>query len=67
VPPGTPRDRMAMLRAAFMETMKDPESWLKKSRLEVDPVVGAEVEKSINEMFKLDAALLGRPKEIFYK
>jgi hypothetical protein len=40
---------------------------MKKSMLEVDPVGGAEVEKIIHEMFKLDAALLGRFKEIFYK
>jgi len=69
LPPGTPKDRMAMLRAAFMETMKDPEflAEMKKSRLEVDPVTGAEVEKIINDMFKLDAGLLGKLKEIFYK
>jgi hypothetical protein len=41
---------------------------MKKSMLEVDPVGGAEVEKIIHEMFKLDAAaLLGRLKEIFDK
>ena len=69
LPPGTPKDRMAMLRGAFLETMKDPEflAEMKKSRLEVDPVSGAEVEKIINEMFKLDAGLLGKLKEIFYK
>jgi len=69
LPPGTPKDRMAMLRGAFVETMKDPEflAEMKKSRLEVDPVSGAEVEKIINEMFKLDAGLLKKLKDIFYR
>jgi tripartite-type tricarboxylate transporter receptor subunit TctC len=69
LPPGTPKDRMAMLRGAFLETMKDSEflAEMKKSRLEVDPVSGAEVEKIINEMFKLDAGLLKKLKDIFYR
>jgi tripartite-type tricarboxylate transporter receptor subunit TctC len=69
LPPGTSKDRMAMLRGAFLETMKDPEflAEMKKSRLEVDPVSGAEVEKIINEMFKLDAGLLMKLKDIFYR
>jgi hypothetical protein len=52
-----------------MDTMKDPEflAEMKKSRLDVDPVTGAEVEKIIHEMFKLDAALLAKLKDIFYK
>jgi len=38
-----------------------------KARLDVDPVAGQEVERIINDAFKLDAALLGKLKDIFYK
>lgn len=69
LPPATPRERVNQIRTAFMDTMKDPEflAEMKKSRLDVDPVPGAEVEKIIHELFKLDAALLGKLKDIFYK
>lgn len=69
LPPGTPKDRVAMLRRALMDTMRDGEflAEMKKVRLEVDPVAGEEMERIINESFKLDAALIGKLKEIFYK
>jgi hypothetical protein len=69
LPPGTPKERVNLLRAAFMNTLRDSEflAEMKKSRLEIDPVTGAEVEKIINDLFTLDPALLGRLKEIFYK
>ncbi len=69
LPPGTPKDRVAVLRRAFMDTMRDGEFFaeVKKSRLDVDPVGGEEMERIINDSFKLDAALLGKLKEIFYK
>jgi tripartite-type tricarboxylate transporter receptor subunit TctC len=69
LPPGTPKELVAMLRRAFMDTMKDGEfsGELKKARLDVDPVAGEEVERIINDAFKLDAALLGKLKDIFYK
>jgi tripartite-type tricarboxylate transporter receptor subunit TctC len=69
LPPGTPKDRVALLRKAFMDTMKDSEflAEMKKAMLDVDPVSGAEVEKIIHDHFNLDAALLGKLKDIFYK
>jgi hypothetical protein len=33
----------------------------------VDPVAGQEVERIINDAVELDAALLGKLKDIFYK
>ena len=47
LPPGTPKDRMEVLRRAFAETLKDPEflSAAEKSRLSIDPVSGEEVKK----------------------
>jgi len=38
-----------------------------KARLDVDPVAGQEVERIINDAVELDAALLGKLKDIFYK
>lgn len=40
---------------------------VKKFRLEVDPVDGNEVERIINDSFNLDAALIGKLKDILYK
>ena len=49
--------------------MKDAEfsAELKKTRLDVDPVPGEEVEKIINDAIKLDAVLVGKLKDILYK
>jgi len=69
LPPGTPKELMAILRRAFMDTMKDGEfsGEMKRARLDVDPVAGEEIERTVNESFKLDAALIGKLKDIFYK
>src|SRR5688572_920202 len=69
LPPGTPKELVATLRRAFGATMKDAEfsAELKKARLDVDPVAGNEVEKIINDAFKLDAVLVGKLKDILYK
>jgi tripartite-type tricarboxylate transporter receptor subunit TctC len=55
-PPGTPKARVAVLRAAFDATMKDPGflKAMKKSRLTVDPASGARVEKLIRDIFTSD-------------
>lgn len=55
-PPGTPKARVEVLRAAFDATMKDPEflAAMKKSRLTVDPASGARVEKLIRDIFTSD-------------
>jgi tripartite-type tricarboxylate transporter receptor subunit TctC len=68
LPPGTPKDRVQLLRAAFDATLKDPEflADAKKSKLNVDPVPVSEIEKDIASLFKLDSALLNKLKEILY-
>jgi tripartite-type tricarboxylate transporter receptor subunit TctC len=64
--PGTPKDRVALLRKAFVETMKDPEflADAKKSRLDTDPLTGEEIEKIVVQLFKMDASLVNQLKEI---
>ena len=40
---------------------------VKKPRLDVDPVAGEELNRIINEAFKLNPALVGKLKGYFYK
>ena len=66
LPPGTPKDRVRLMRKAFMDTMKDPEflTDTQKAKLDLDPIDGAEIEKQVRELFKLEPALVGKMKEI---
>ena len=68
LPPGTPKDRVQMLRKAFLETMKDKAflAEAEKARLVVDPATGEEMEKMVADLFKLDPALLAKLKGILY-
>lgn len=54
-PPGVTADRVALLRQAFNQTMRDPE-FLRESEkmgLEVNPVSGERIQKLINEIFQV--------------
>lgn len=53
-PPGVPADRVAALRKAFMETLKDPEfmALANKSKMEVNPVSGEEVQALVQKLLK---------------
>ena len=66
LPPGSPKDRVMILRKAFMDTMKDPEflADAKKANLDINPLDGAELERNVKEVFNLDPALLPKAKEI---
>lgn len=66
-PPGTPKDRLELLRKAFQDTMRDPEllADAEKSKLDIEPVSAAELEKTVAGLFKLDPPLVARLKEIF--
>jgi tripartite-type tricarboxylate transporter receptor subunit TctC len=66
VPPGTPNDRMQILRKAFMDTMKDPAllAEAKKANLDINPDDGAELEQNVKNIFKLDPNLVAKLKEI---
>jgi tripartite-type tricarboxylate transporter receptor subunit TctC len=66
LPPGTPKDRVQILRKAFIETMKDPEflADATKAKLDINSLDGAELERNVREVFNLDKALIPRAKEI---
>jgi tripartite-type tricarboxylate transporter receptor subunit TctC len=65
-PPGTPKDRVGILRKAFQETLKDPEfqAEAKKAQLDLDPVSGEEVAEVIAGFGKLPPYLLDKLKDI---
>ena len=65
LPPGTPKERVEILRKAFMATMKDPEflADAQKAKLDVNPLDGAELERNVKEVFNLDAALVPKARE----
>ena len=54
VPPGTPKNRLEVLRNAFNTTMTDGEflAEMKKSKLEINPLSGAEVKVSSGNYFR---------------
>jgi tripartite-type tricarboxylate transporter receptor subunit TctC len=66
LPPGTPKERVQMLRRAYTDTMKDPEflADTKKAKLDLDPDDGAGLERNVKEIFDLDPALVAKLKEI---
>lgn len=64
--PGTPKDRVEILRNAFMKTMRDPEfaADLKKAKLDLNPLDGAMLERNVKEIFSLDPGLVPKLAEI---
>jgi tripartite-type tricarboxylate transporter receptor subunit TctC len=69
LPPGTPKDRVEILVRAFQETLKDKDfvAEAEKAKLDLDPVTGEELEKAVNGIFRIDAAMSAKLKEILFK
>jgi hypothetical protein len=69
LPPGTPKERVHVLRKAFIETFKDKGflAEAESSKLDVDPVPAEQVEKIIAGLFKLDPAMVAKMKDILTK
>jgi tripartite-type tricarboxylate transporter receptor subunit TctC len=66
LPPGTPRERLNILRDAFNATMKDKEfvAEIIKGNLELEPLNGAEVETIARKLYQVDQSLVGKLREI---
>ena len=64
--PGTPKSRVELLRKAFADTMKDPEflADAKKSKLDINPLTGEELQENIRDIFNLEPALVERLKDV---
>jgi tripartite-type tricarboxylate transporter receptor subunit TctC len=63
-PPGVPEDRKRALRQAFDDTMKDVGflEEAKKSRLDVNPVSAAEIDKLIGELYRTPADIIAETR-----
>ena len=64
--PGTPKSSVQILRRAFTATMSDP-SFLadaERANLDISPLTGEELEKTVRGILKTPPALLGRLKQI---
>jgi len=58
-PPGTPADRLAILRTAFTQTIKDPAylAAAAKAHMQIDPLTGAQIEALLKKAY-------GAPKPV---
>jgi tripartite-type tricarboxylate transporter receptor subunit TctC len=65
LPPGTPPDRVTLMRHAFEETMKDPQliAEAAKMKLAVDSIGGEEVTKLIQELYSLPKDVIAKAAE----
>jgi tripartite-type tricarboxylate transporter receptor subunit TctC len=66
LPPGTPKDRVQILRQAFQATLRDPAFLAEadKAKLEIAPVTGEEIERTIANIFKLDNQTIAKLRTI---
>jgi hypothetical protein len=65
-PPGVPADRVAALRRAFADTMKDPDfiKDAQKRRVDVDPVSGEELATLTRQLMEIPAATVARARKL---
>jgi tripartite-type tricarboxylate transporter receptor subunit TctC len=63
-PPDVPADRLTALRRAFDATMKDPAflADAKKTKMDVDPMTGEDMQKLIKDIYTTKPALVARVK-----
>ena len=64
--PGTPPDRVNVLREAFAKALKDPEllAEAKKGRMDVDPSTGEELQTLVKEVMDQPKEVIQRMKKI---
>ena len=65
-PPGMPADKVAVLRKAFMETMKDPEflTDAAKGKIDIEPVSGEELQRLITDLYKTPPEMVAEAKKL---
>lgn len=66
VPPGMAKDRLEILQRAFISTLKDRDlvAEAKKSQLDIDPVDGPTITKTLSALYDLKPATVARLKDI---
>jgi tripartite-type tricarboxylate transporter receptor subunit TctC len=65
--PGVPADRVAALRRAFDDTMRDPDyiAEMNAQRLEMTPLPGEEMQKLVEEVGSVPPAILDKVKAMY--
>jgi hypothetical protein len=65
-PGATPKDRLEILRTAFMQTMKDEQflTEAKKMNLEIQPIDAATVEKLVKQIFETPQPIVERTRKL---
>jgi tripartite-type tricarboxylate transporter receptor subunit TctC len=65
-PPGMPAERLADLRAAFMDTMRDPDflADAQRANIDIDPVTGEEVDQLLDQFSKYPKSVVDRAKAV---
>jgi tripartite-type tricarboxylate transporter receptor subunit TctC len=68
-PPGIPKDRLAALRQAFMETMTDKDflADAERTKVEIVPVDGARVEQLMKEVYETPEPIVKKAAAILNK
>jgi hypothetical protein len=68
-PPGTPKERVQVLRRAFQETLNDKAllAEAEKATLTLDPVTGEDLQKLVTDLFTLDPPFVENLKAVLYK
>ena len=66
LPPATPKDKVKILRDAFMATMKDPKflAEAKTAQLDLNPMPGQEVEKIVQGFFTLQPSAVAKLRDV---
>jgi tripartite-type tricarboxylate transporter receptor subunit TctC len=66
VTPGTPPERVKILREAYMKVLNDPKARdeAKKSRMDIEPTTGEELEALIKDIFDAPPELIARAKKV---
>ncbi len=65
-PPGTPAEQVAILRAAFDATMKDPQflADAEAARIAISPLSGAKVQDIVQKLYATPKAIVERARQV---
>ena len=68
-PPGTPKERVQILRKAWQEALGDKalQAEAERAKLTLDPVAGDELQKLVADLFTLDPSFVEKLKGVLYK
>ena len=69
LPPGTPKERVELLRKAFRDTLADKAFLVEteKANLKIEPLTGEELVQMVADLGTLDSAFLAKLKKILYE